>query len=276
LLATVDTGLAYFDGLRYELLRLADDAHFCHRQAPSEWIVGGRGGWLGLVDARGRHLVQRGLDPRVSIIAACGHLDDTLVVVEHGFGMPAVLRTRSGGRWLAPWPLADVASVTSLVRLDAWHWLVTGRHRSQGGFAWVYSPFVPSLDALPTTASRVLNAAAHHTARNETLIAGADGVVIERSPREMTSCVLEGRPQLGAAAIDEQGRKWVGGTGRLWTRVGSEPWACAYRDDIMHTPFIGLYAVTGRLFAVTSDGVVLEGGAPHHVEPSRSMPAIRR
>jgi hypothetical protein len=229
-----------------------------------------------LVDERGLHLVQRGLDPRIAIIAACGHLDDTLVVVEHGFGMPVVLRTRSGGRWLAPWPLEDVASVTSLVRLDPWRWLLTGRHRSQGGFAWIYSPFVPSLDALPTTASRVLNAAAHHTARNETLIAGADGVVIERSPREMTSCVLEGRPQLSAAAIDEQGRKWLGSTSRLWTRAGNEPWACAYRDDILQAPFIGLYAVTGRLFAVTGDGVVLEGGDRRRVEPSRSGSDMRR
>jgi serine/threonine protein kinase len=262
LLATLETGLAYFDGSRYELLPVADDAHCCHRQAPGVWIVGGRCGWLGLVDERGLHVLQRGSDARIAIVLAGGHTEATLVIVEQGFGMPALLRTRASGQWLPPWPLPDVASVTSLVRLDGWRWLLTGRHRSQGGFAWVYSPLVPSLDAVPTPACRVLSAAAHQPARSEILIAGADGVVVERTARNEIAChEIDARPQLTAAAIDEEGRKWVGGTSRIWTRVGNEPWSCVYRDDTLAAPFIGMYAVSGRLLAVTSDGAVLDGGA---------------
>jgi len=262
LLATVETGLAYLDGSRYELLPGADDAHCCHRQGPGAWIVGGRCGWLALVDERGLHALQRGGDPRIAIVLAGGHTEETLVVVEQGFGMPPLLRARASGQWLPPWPLPDVASVTSLVRLDGWRWLLTGRHRSQGGFAWVYSPLVSSLDALPTPACRVLSASAHFPARNESLIAGADGVVIERSSRNEFTChVIDTRPQLTAAAIDEEGRKWVGGTSRIWTRVGSEPWSCAYRDDTLAAPFIGMYAASGRLLGVTSDGVVVDGSA---------------
>jgi hypothetical protein len=259
LLATTPAGLAYFDGARYELVTLAEDAHFCHRQGPGRWLVGGRGGWIGVVDEAGLHRVQDGFDPTMALVLASGQLDETLVIVEQAFGQAPVLRARAAGRWHAPWPVPDVASVTSLTRLDGWRWLVTGRHRKTGGFAWIYAPLVPSLSAVALPPCRMLTAATHLVARAETVIAGADGVIVEWSPLETRSFVLEGRPALSAAAVDEQGRKWVGGAGRLWTRTPTEPWSCAFRDDTLSAPFIGLFTVSGRLFAAAADGTVLEG-----------------
>jgi serine/threonine protein kinase len=258
------TGLAYFNGTQWQPMPLnplaAMDVHFALRQGPGSWLIGGQGGRMALVDGSGVRFDIVCPDRSACLIRASGRLGETLVLVDHAFGRPPNLWALSQGRWLAPLPLIDVATIGSITPLDRWRWLVTGRHRRAGGFAWIYVPERAQLEALATRSCRVLLASSSQPDRCHALASGSDGITVHVTMQGLEHRVLDGKPTLSAAAVDESGREWVGSAGRLWTRHAMEPdFRCVWRDDVWTVPFLSLSAEAGHVIAVTADGAVLDG-----------------
>src|ERR1051325_3448371 len=84
----------------------------------------------------------------------------------------------SGGRWLKPFPLPEVASVASLARLDDSTWIVSGRLTKGGGFAALYCPTPWELSALAGPPTRAFVGAGSSLEREIGLVVGSEGVVL--------------------------------------------------------------------------------------------------
>jgi hypothetical protein len=167
----------------------------------------------------------------------------------------------SGGRWLKPLPLPDVATVSSVARLDDLTWLVSGRLSKGGGFAATYAPMQWEISDLAVPTTRAFMSTACSLEREIGLAVGSDGVVLRVEDGSTTTSRVHGQPDLSAAALDVLDREWVTSLGTLWTRAYSlgETWRPAWADTNWGAPFVSLMADAGLVVAMTADGGIVEG-----------------
>ena len=234
---------------------------FARRCEAGGWLVGGSAGTLAVFGTDGVRDLAQATDPRVEFIDGSGQLDDLVVAVGRRPGAPPALWAMSGGRWLKPLPLPDVASVASLVRVDDLRWLVSGRRSHGGGFAALYAPLQWELSDLAVPETRAFVSTASSLEREIGLAVGSDGIVLRLDADGLTTSRVHGQPDLSAAALDVLDREWVTSLGTLWTRAFGlgESWRPAWAEMTWGAPFVSLMADAGMVVAMTADGGIVEG-----------------
>jgi len=200
-------------------------------------------------------------DGRVEFIDGNGQLDDLVVAVGRRAGEGPTLWAMSGGRWLKPMPLANIASIAALARFDDERWLVSGRTVQGVGFAALYEPLQWALNELEAPGTRAFMGAASSLEREIGLVVGSEGHVLRLDAEGITASRIHGAPDLSAAALDVLDREWVTSLGTLWTRAFSlgESWRPAWSDNSWGAPFVSLMADAGLVVAMTADGGIVEG-----------------
>nr|WP_275939256.1 serine/threonine-protein kinase [Polyangium spumosum] len=263
-LAVTSEGLAFWDGFDFRAVAAPEPLspqgiHFVLRLDAGRWLVGGDGATAALCTSAGTSKILVGPDPEVRFVLASGDVDDLAVLVGVRKDEPPTLHCLVGGRWLKPASLSRAASVTSLSRLDDRRWLVTGRTFDADGFAAIYDPLGWEVRRVKAPSCRAYLASATRSDAALGIIVGAAGNAVRFEGRRSTASVIGGAPDLSAAAIDEAGRVWVGSAGALWVQPpGAARWDDAHRVG-WETPFISIFAHSGRVMAMSADGGILEG-----------------
>ncbi len=269
-MAATDRGLSFWNGTSWLDVPLAglpfpEGIRFVQRVAPGAWMVGGDGGTFALYTTQGVEEVTRSTDPAARFDLMSGDLDRIAVVVGTAEGRPPTLYAMVARYWLRPLPLADVAIVTSLARVDATRWLVTGRGVDGAGYAAVYAPLDWEVRRIATPPVRAFLAASGQPDAQLGLAAGADGAVVWVEGDRATNEVVAGGFDLSAASVDAAGAGWAGAAGHLWTRRPAPPgapgaWPCVWENAAQLTaPVKSMFTDVGMVIAVTADGGVLLG-----------------
>ena len=245
------------------LLALLEQAPtFTRRHEAGGWLVGGGGPTLSVLDPNGVAGQLQSESPSAVFQLASGRIDHLLAAVE-ARGENLVLSCWANRSWLAPYPLHGVRHVTALVRLDEKRWLFAGRLLDGTGFAAVYSPFEGRIDSLATPALRAFIDGTSAPERALGLLVGSDGVVTRVERAHVESSIIEGTPDLAAAAIDILGNEWAASRGALHSRnpYHGQAWRTVFHDPNFTTPFVSLMAEAGYVIAMTADGGIVEGRA---------------
>ncbi|HWP09337.1 MAG TPA: serine/threonine-protein kinase [Polyangiaceae bacterium] len=234
---------------------------FARRCEAGGWLVGGSSGMLAVFGTDGVRELAQAPDGRVEFIDGNGQLDDLVVAVGRRAGEGPTLWAMSGGRWLKPMPLANIASIAGLARFDDERWLVSGRTVQGVGFAALYEPLQWALNELEAPGTRAFMGAASSLEREIGLVVGSEGHVLRLDAEGITASRIHGAPDLSAAALDVLDREWVTSLGTLWTRAFSlgESWRPAWSDNSWGAPFVSLMADAGLVVAMTADGGIVEG-----------------
>ncbi len=248
-------------GATSTLSELPRGMSFARRCEAGGWLVGGSGGTLAVFGTDGVRELAQAPDQRVEFMDGSGQLEDLVAAVGRRPGEPPSLWAMSGGRWLKPVPLPDVATVSSLVRLDDLRWLLSGRRSSGSGFAALYSPLEWEFSELAVPFTRAFIGAASSLEREIGLVVGSEGVVVRLDGDGVTTSRVHGQPDLSAGALDVLDREWVTSLGTLWTRAYAlgEAWRPAWADHGWGAPFVSLMADAGLVVAMTADGGIVEG-----------------
>jgi serine/threonine protein kinase len=265
-LAGTSAGLAFWSGTSWQRPILPDlpdpeSIHFVRRMGAGVWLLGGDGARVFRYDAAGVSTLLVGRDPEVRFVLAGGDVADLAVFVGLRAGEPPTLHGVAAGHWIKPAALPRAASITSIAQLDEERWVITGRSTSAEGFAVVYTPLMWEVTRLRTPAVRVYLASATRPELGLGILAGTDGQIVRFEGDSLSQVVLEGAPDLAAAAIDPEGRAWVASMGGIWTADPDHPmdFRRVYRDPSATAPFVSLFADVGAVIAMTADGGILEG-----------------
>jgi hypothetical protein len=197
----------------------------------------------------------------VDFTLASGDPDDLAIAVGEREGAPPALYTVAARRVFRPVPLPGARSVSALARLDETRWLIAGRTDTGSGFATVYSALDFECSPLAVPPTDAFTSSAGHVDRGIGLVAGRRGATLRVDGTGGVWDAVESEPDLACAAIDVQGRAWVGATGRLWSQTARSPWSSAWQNEGWTTPFVSLRADVGVIMAITVDGGVIEGRA---------------
>jgi eukaryotic-like serine/threonine-protein kinase len=256
------------------LAELPRGMSFARRCEAGGWLVGGSGGTLAIFGTDGVRDLAQAPDQRIEFIDGSGQLDDLVVAVGRRAGEPASLWAMSGGRWLKPLPLPEVASVAALARFDDLHWLVSGRLTQGGGFAALYAPMQWELSELAVPATRAFVGTSSSLEREIGLVVGSDGFVLRVDADGLTTSRVHGQPDLSAGALDVLDREWVTSLGTLWTRAYTlgEAWRPAWADHTWGAPFVSLMADAGLVVAMTADGGIVEGRSASRAPGGSTQP----
>jgi serine/threonine protein kinase len=259
-------------GARVELPR---GMVFARRSEAGGWLVGGSGGTLAIFDTDGVRNLAQAPDASVEFLEGSGRLDDLVTAVGRRPGEAPCLWAMSGGRWLKPLPLPNVASVAGLARLDDLRWLVVGRRVQGGGFAAIYEPMQWQLKELGVPATRAFMNVAGSLEREIGLLVGSEGFVLRIDADGTTTSRVHGHPDLSACALDVLDREWVTSLGTLWTRgyALGESWRPAWADATWRAPFVSLMADAGLVVAMTADGGIVEGRSVSRSPGQSTKPA---
>jgi serine/threonine protein kinase len=271
-MAATDRGLSFWDGTTWRDVPLAglpypEGIRFVQRVSPGEWMVGGDGGTFALYTSQGVEEVTRSSDRTVRFDLMSGDLDRIAVVLGTADGRPPTLHAMVARYWLRPLPLADVAIVTALARVDETHWLVTGRAVDGTGYAAVYAPLDWEVRRLPAPPVRAFLAASGQPDRRLGLATGANGAALWIEGDRVSSETIPGGFDLSASAVDAAGSGWAGAAGHIWVRRApgqGEPalWRCVWEDASgLSAPVKSIFTDVGMAIAVTADGGVLLGRA---------------
>ena len=239
---------------------LEHPATFAERHDAGGWLVGNGGAALWLLDERGVVECLRAPAPEMRLALASGHAERLLAAVDVQGETPALVGI-SSGQWLNPCPLWGVAQVTCLKRLDAGRFLCGGRRRDGLGFAAVYSPLTASVQALSTPELRAFVGGAAVPERGVASLIGSGGVVLRVAGIGVEASVLDGAPDLSAAATDVLGDEWVASLGSLYlrrTETGVD-FDRVFYDPRLEIPFVSMMADTGYVLAMTAEGAIVEG-----------------
>jgi serine/threonine protein kinase len=227
---------------------------------PGQWLLGGADGFLALLGSDGSTRIIHA-PPGADFTLVSGDPEDLALVVAERAGAPPLLYSIAADHFFRPTPLDAARSIAALARVDASRWLISGRTVQGSGFAAVYSALdlEPAFLLVPPTDA--LTACAGHVDRGLGVAGGRRGVTVRFDGAHSESGLVDGAPDLASAAMDVQGRAWVGASGKLWSQAPEPraPWVRAWEDATWRTPFVSLRADLGVLTAVTVDGAVLEG-----------------
>lgn len=243
------------------LARVPAGLTFTQRYEAGGWLVGGSGGALSVLDASGVSDRVEGPHQDLAFSAASGRIGDLLLAVGARRGQALMLWTYSGRRWLKPHPLASVAHIATLQRLDDARWLLGGRLLDGQGFAAIYAPLDWQLEILATPLLRSFDGGASAAERSAALLVGSQGVVLRVEAGAAAVSVVAGQPDLTAVAVDVLDREWTASVGSLFSRDArrGEPWRRVWHDATWSAPFISMLADAGIVVAMTADGGIIEG-----------------
>lgn len=263
-LAATSEGLAFWNGTSWQLAPTRElpnpkGIRFVQRISAGNWLVGGDEATLATYSVDGVPEVVRGPAPDVSFSQASGDFDDLAVVVGESNG-PPVLYALSSRRWLKPLPLEGVARVSALARVGDDRWLVAGRKRDGAGFLALYQPLMWHAENFEIPRVRALLSASARADRGLGVATGSEGLVVSYQNNEASHTILNGKPDLSAAAVDVVGRIWVSGAGQIWMREpGAEAMTPIWHDSAELVPIVSLFADVGLVIAMRADGGIVEG-----------------
>jgi serine/threonine protein kinase len=274
-LAATSAGLSFWDGTSWReasLDRLPNPRgiRFVLRVAPGRWLVGGDDATVATYTTEGVTDVFRLEERSIRFDLLSGALDDLAVLVGQSEGAPPTLCALSARRWLKPLPLADVATLTSIARIEDDRWLLAGRGADGQGYAAIYSPLDWEVQRIPAPSVRAFLACAGQWGRGVGLAAGADGAVVWVEEGAASNERAQGASDLAAAAVDATGRGFAAGAGQVWMRrLGTADaqgrraprWECVFRDSRWSVPFVSLFPSPGAVIAMSADGGIVEGRA---------------
>lgn len=273
-LAATNQGLAYWNGSSWvdaPTSGLPNPAgiRFVRRLGAGRWLVGGDDATLATVTTSGISEVRRLRDDGTRFDFVSGELDDLAVLVRIVQGEPPTLCTMIGRRWLRPLPLADVAVLSSVARIDDQKWLLAGRGTDGRGFCAVYLPLEWEVLRLPTPHVRAFLASNGLPGSQLGLAAGADGAVVWCHGGVLSTETIAGGYDLSAARLDAVGRGFAAGLGRIWMHHtivpsdGVQPavgrWELVYNDPSWTAPIVSLFTDLGTIIAMTADGGIITG-----------------
>jgi serine/threonine protein kinase len=260
-LVATSTGLAFWSGTDWSDIHLrglpGDGAEVVERLPDGDWLVAGEGVLIRMgTGGKEERISVPSTDERIEM--ADGDLDDLAIVIATGSQGPPVLHAAVARRWLKPLPAHGMAAIAAATRIGDDQWLVVGRTNEQKGFVAVYAPLSWELRVLHTYSTRVMLACASQRHRKLALVAGTDGTVGRLDDDQLSSFQIPGSSDFSAAAIDIEGRFWLGAPGELWSSTG-ERWECVWRSDTAPRPIRSIFAETGLVMMMTVDGRIIEG-----------------
>jgi hypothetical protein len=273
-MAATSRGLAFWNGGSWTELPLTDlpnpgGIRFVQRVGAGQWLVGGDDATFATYTTSGVTDVRRlEHSPLQSFDRISGDLDDLAVLAGQSPGGPPTLCALSGRRWLKPLPMPDLASLSSLARVDDARWMVAGRGADGRGYAAVYSPLDWEVQRIEGPSVRAYLACAGQPDREVGVCSGAEGAVVFRRGQAVTHEAVEGGWDLSAVGVDAVGRAFAASAGRIWMRreratparpgMGAR-WDVIWEDASWLLPVVSLFADLGGIVAMTADGGVIEG-----------------
>jgi hypothetical protein len=248
-------------GAKSALRDLPRGMTFTRRYEAGGWLVGGSNGTLAVCTTAGVRDLVLYPDSSVEFLDANGRFDDLITAVARRPGMPPLLLAMSSRRWMKPLPLDGVANVSALLRLDDSRWVVCGRLLDGHGFAAIYTPMQWELGPLPVPPTRAFVGGSSNVERELALVVGSSGVALRVEREQCAVTVVQGAPDLSAAAVDVLDREWVASLSTLWTRDSrsGQPFVPAWTDKGFQAPFVSLMADAGLIRAMSADGGIVEG-----------------
>jgi len=268
-LAATTNGLSFWNGTAWvevpaDRLPNPRGIRFVHRMAAGRWLVGADDATFAIFTEEGTQEVVRlsGASLRVELFS--GSLDDLGIVVSLDDNGVPTLHTLIARRWLKPFPLPNVAAVTSIARVGDATWLLAGRKHGGGGIAALYNPLDWDLEPLVSPDVRAYLACGGHPDIAVGVVAGADGVMLYL---DESGAWVESVPEaadVSATVVDPSGTCWAGGAGHIWLRkkdeaTGEPKWVCVWEDETWTAPFVSMFADVGLIIGVTADGAIVEG-----------------
>jgi serine/threonine protein kinase len=216
-MATTTTGLAYWDGWQLRPVRVDafEHARVVHRAGLRRWLLGGANGTLMRFD--GRRMASLASDPAYELVSVTG--DSTILAVARRRDGEHELWTWTGDEPETKYPLPGFAAASGCVPLPDERWLIGGGDANGGGRLAVFERRRALVTMLPALEHPVLAVAARE---GVVLCTGAGGRVTRLVDGVSQPDHLPHTSSVTAAAIDADGRAWVGVPGALWS--GRERW----------------------------------------------------
>jgi hypothetical protein len=201
--------------------------------------------------------------PEADFSLVSGDPADLALAVSESASGPPLLYSIASGHFFRPTPLEAAKTIAAIARVDESRWIIAGRTTAGTGFAAIYSALDFEATFLLAPPTDALTTCAAHLDRGIGVAAGRRGVTVRFEGGRTESTIVNGSTDVASAAMDVQGRAWVGGSGRLWSQAPEPraPWFRAWEDSSFRTPFVSLRADLGVVTAMTVDGAVLEGRA---------------
>ncbi len=266
-IAATAEGLSFWSGTSWRVattdgLANAGGVRFVQRVGPGRWILGGGDASLAIYSTGGVVDYVDGLRDVVRIEAFGGDLEDVSVLVSAGEGPGVALNTYAGKRWLKPYRLPGVASVSSSARFDDARWLFVGRRKEGGAYAALYSALTWEVEELSLPeATRALIACGGRPRKSVAYAVGTQGTVLCRDGDVTSFETLADEPVLSTVAFDPLGRPWTATVSRIFVRTDEDGWVAAHSNASIESPFVSLFLDVGLCIAMTADGAVVEGRA---------------
>jgi eukaryotic-like serine/threonine-protein kinase len=265
-LAATAQGLAFWNGTSWldvptDGLPRPHGIRFVERVGPGVWLVGGDGGTIAYYSSSGVTSLLAADDPRVSFSAASGSLSDLAVLVGDRPGEPPLLFALAARRWMKPASLSPARNVTGIARLGDDRWLISGRARSGGGFAAIYTPLMFEVERIGASEVLAYTGCDAQPDLGFGVVVGTGGRALSVQGSSVTPSEVPGDPDLGSVAVDAGGRAWATSIGSVWLHRPEHDlsWTLVWQDLRWTVPFVGIFADVGRVIALTIDGAVVEG-----------------
>jgi serine/threonine protein kinase len=263
-LAVTTRGLEYWNGTSW-LLAFPEGLDTGKLQCaslvrPGTWLVGGENGRVALLGSEPTPTVLSG-PSTVTFTQAKGDPADLAVLVGEVPGLPPLLYTACANRFFRPLQLDAAARVTALSRIDDSRWLVTGRKADGTGLAAIHQPLDFHVELLDIPHTQALIGCGGQMDRGTAVAAGRQGMVIRVNSQGILATAVPEGPDLASAAVDVQGRCWVGGASQVWSLAPGVRgrWTRAWADPSWDRPIVSLRADVGVVSAISVDGAILEG-----------------
>jgi eukaryotic-like serine/threonine-protein kinase len=274
-MAATSEGLAFWNGSTWSEvdhtgLPNPSAIRFVRRAGPGRWLVGGDEATFATYTEGGVRDVRRfqGWDVRFDLFS--GDIDDLAVLVGAEPGGPTSLCALSSRRWLKPLSVPDIASVTSLTRIEDARWLVAGRGMDGKGYAGIYAPLDWEIARIDAGRARAFLSTAGQHEHGIGLATGTGGAIVWTRDGATIGEIIEGGPDLSAAAVDAAGRGWAASAGRIWLHCLAQAgpdglsrgrWDTIWHDPTSEVPIVALFTDPGLVIAMTADGGIIEGRA---------------
>jgi hypothetical protein len=240
-------------------VRLPCELHGTARTGAARWLLTGEHGRLFELSTDGLSELAPSPDPTLQLGQASGAMNDMIVIAATAPDGSCVLLTMTSVGWLEPRRAPDLGVINAVARCSPTQWLIAGRSPSGNGVVILFSPLEGSMRRLEAPA-RAYVACAADLERGVGLAVGTDGACVLYEEGAVRKERVQAGLHLSAAAVDLSGGYWASGASQLFYRgpaAGSE-WRPVWQGEGW-SPIISMFADSGVLLAVTSDGAVLEG-----------------